>query len=403
MTTNTSTAAANAAPAAPAVAKPRKRDAFRDNGLATLAILLVVAVAVAGWSASFISLHEFALKHMGLSENPAWLVPSTFDGAALGLSLLSFRAAIYGRASLGSMLYVYGFTALSSWINWVHIDDKAGGKFVSALLPIAAVIVFGKVLKEAREAYERRHGKQVFKVRPGLLMLRWMADRTGTRKAIRTQILEIPVQALIGLGAGALAREANEAIESTTRPADTAADEPVAVPEVHRRKLVNGLYADAAVNPAVNPAPVPQPVAAAGPDAAGFAHLDFPHQINRAESLVNGSLGDFAETDVEDGPDANPGANPAETGEEESGTAEVHTSEADKGRRVDSKTSQSLILAGWFNGESARSIADRTGRTTRYIYQQFNALDAKHGPRPRKDDTGEFPAITAANGFAVDR
>src|SRR4051794_748472 len=207
MTTNTSTAAANAAPAAPAVAKPRKRDAFRDNGLATLAILLVVAVAVAGWSASFISLHEFALKHMGLSENPAWLVPSTFDGAALGLSLLSFRAAIYGRASLGSMLYVYGFTALSSWINWVHIDDKAGGKFVSALLPIAAVIVFGKVLKEAREAYERRHGKQVFKVRPGLLMLRWMADRTGTRKAIRTQILEIPVQALIGLGAGALARE----------------------------------------------------------------------------------------------------------------------------------------------------------------------------------------------------
>lgn len=188
----------------------RFRDALRDNGLATLAMVLVVAVAVAGWSASFISLHGFAMAHMGLTARAAWLVPSTFDGAALGLSLLSFRAAIYGRASLGSMLYVYGFTGLSSWINWVHIDDHAGGKLVASLLPIAAVLVFGKVLKEAREAFERRHGKQVFKVRPGLLALRWLADRRGTRAAIRTQILDIPVEALVGLGAGNLARQARE-------------------------------------------------------------------------------------------------------------------------------------------------------------------------------------------------
>lgn len=194
----------------PNPARPRLRDAIRDNGLATAAMVLVVAVAVAGWSASFISLHGFAMAHMGLTARAAWLVPSTFDGAALSLSLLSFRAAIYGRASFGSLLYVYGFTGLSSWINWVHIDDRAGGKFVASLLPIAAVLVFGKVLKEAREAYERRHGKQVFKVRPGLLVLRWFADRRGTRAAIRTQILDIPVEALIGLGAGNLAREARE-------------------------------------------------------------------------------------------------------------------------------------------------------------------------------------------------
>lgn len=195
--------------------KLRLRDALRDNGLATTAMFLVVAVAVAGWSASFIALHAFAQQHIGLSERAAWLVPSTFDGAALALSMLSFRAAIYGRASLGSLLYVDGFTALSSWINWIHITDPQG-KFVSALLPIAAVLAFGKVLKEAREAYERRHGKVVFKMRTGLLMLRWMADRSGTRSAIRNEILAIPVQALVGIGADTLARKAAEMLADKT-------------------------------------------------------------------------------------------------------------------------------------------------------------------------------------------
>jgi hypothetical protein len=44
-------------------AQPRLRDALRDNGLATLAMFLVVAVAVAGWAASFIALHAFAQQH----------------------------------------------------------------------------------------------------------------------------------------------------------------------------------------------------------------------------------------------------------------------------------------------------------------------------------------------------
>ncbi len=210
--------------------KPRFRDTLRDNGLATMAMVLVVAVSVSGWSASFISLHGFAVTHMTLTERAAWLVPATFDGAALGLSLLSFRAAIYGRPSLGSALWVYGFTALSSWINWIHITDRSG-KFVACLLPVAAVLVFGKVLREAREAFERRHGKQVFKVRPGLLVLRWFADRRGTRAAIRTQILDIPVEALIGLSAGNLAREARaSAPDAASQGASGSASESVPQP-----------------------------------------------------------------------------------------------------------------------------------------------------------------------------
>jgi hypothetical protein len=121
---------------------------------------------------------------------------------------------------------------LSSWINWIHINDPQG-KLVSALLPIAAVLAFGKVLKEAREAYERRHGKVVFKVRTGLLMLRWMVDRTGTRAAIRNEILAIPVQALVGLGADALARKAAEILADKEQSAAVGAnpkraDSPVA-------------------------------------------------------------------------------------------------------------------------------------------------------------------------------
>jgi uncharacterized protein DUF2637 len=438
MSTTTSTAPA---PADAAEEKPRLRDAIRDNGLATAAMVLVIGVAVAGWSASFISLHDFAMAHMGLKKDPAWLVPSTFDGAALGLSLLSFRAAIYGRASVGSMVYVYAFTALSSWINWVHIDDHQG-KFVSCLLPIAAVIVFGKVLKEAREAYERRHGKQVFKVRAGLLVLRWIVDRKSTREAIRSQILDIPVQALIGLGAGNLAREAAEQLaesekagediegqdaEDAEKPGDPGHQEALAllrelftangfevfqrVPEgseVHTPAAVQDSDEGPAVNPGVNLVPVPVPATANGFDADGFTHVAFPHQIIRGEDLAAGSQNGLSAANVgpySEAEDVNREVNLADVREEEPGAAEVHESEADKaeekGGRVDAKTSQALILAGWFKGASASSIAAETGRTPRYIYRQLKALDEEHGPRPRKDDTGEIPAITKANGFAV--
>lgn len=237
--------------AAPEV-KPRIRDVLRDSGLATFAMFLVVAVAVAGWAASFIALHAFAEEHIGLSGRAAWLVPSTFDGAALSLSLLSFRAAIYGRSSIGSLLYVYGFTALSSWINWIHINDPRG-RFVSALLPIAAVLAFGKVLKEAREAYERRHGKVVFKIRTGLLALRWMVDRKGTRTAIRNEILSIPVQALVGIGADTLARKAVEML---------AAKEPAAVDGAKPKTGDSSAAKTASPTTTANPAPATTPITA---------------------------------------------------------------------------------------------------------------------------------------------
>lgn len=215
---------------------------LRDSALSATAVILVLATAASGWSASFISLHEFATAHMTLSDGAAWLVPGTFDGAALGLSLLAFRAATFGRASFGSRVYVYGFTGLSSWINYVHITDPQG-RAVACLLPVSAVIVFDKILREAREAYERRHGKQAFRVRPGLLLLRLTIDGQGTREAIRGQIAAIPVEALIGLGAGTLARAAlpagevaSPALESTeeqaTAPSPEPADEtPTIAPE----------------------------------------------------------------------------------------------------------------------------------------------------------------------------
>ena len=197
---------------------------LRDSALSVTAVLLVLATAASGWSASFISLHEFATAHMALSPGAAWLVPGTFDGAALGLSLLAFRAATFGRASLGSRVYVYGFTFLSSWINYVHITDRQG-RLVACLLPVSAVIVFDKILREAREAYERRHGKQVFRVRPGLLLLRLAIDGSGTREAIKDQITAIPVEALIGLGAGTLARAIPPAGEDTSSREQEATEE----------------------------------------------------------------------------------------------------------------------------------------------------------------------------------
>ncbi len=206
-----------APPDGPAGRAQRTANWLRDGALALTAVLLVLSVAAAGWSASFISLHTFAVAHMGLSPGPAWLVPGTFDGAALGLSLLAFRAATHGRASLGARVYVYGFTALSSWINYIHIPDPQG-RVVACLLPIAAVVVFDKLLKEARAAYERRHGREAFRVRPGLLALRLLIDRDATRHAIKQQITAIPVEALIGLGAGNLARAASQA-KTAHRPA----------------------------------------------------------------------------------------------------------------------------------------------------------------------------------------
>lgn len=79
----------------------------------------------------------------------------------------------------------------------------------------------------------------------------------------------------------------------------------------------------------------------------------------------------------------------------EPGPAEVDTASDSK---VDAETAKALIAAGWLNGESVDSTVRKSGRSRSWVYRQFNALDERHGARPRADDTAEIPLVTAANG-----
>jgi hypothetical protein len=181
-----------AAPA-PAPAGPVRGDRWRaaghwlrDTGLGITGFLVVLAVALSGWTASFIGLHQFGHQHMDLSSGAAWLVPITFDGAAGGLSLVVFRASINGRgASLWRFLIVT-FTVLSSWINWEHIGDPTG-RWIASFMPPSAVILFEGLMSEARAAAARRDGSE----RPRVHSLRWFMDRPGTWAIYRAYVLGI--------------------------------------------------------------------------------------------------------------------------------------------------------------------------------------------------------------------
>lgn len=159
---------------------------LRDTGLGITGFILVLIVALAGWTASFIGLHDFGMRHMSLGSDAAWLVPVTFDGAALGLSLVVFRASINGRGANVWRLLIVVFTGLSSWINWQHIDDPTG-RWIASFMPPAAVILFEGLMSEARAAASRRLGRE----RPRLHPLRWAIDRTGTWQIYRSYILGI--------------------------------------------------------------------------------------------------------------------------------------------------------------------------------------------------------------------
>lgn len=167
----------------------RVRDAalwMRDTGLGGLGFALVLVVAVSGWAASFIGLHDFGMNHMGLSERSAWLVPITFDGAPAGLSIVVMRAAMHGRPALVWRLLIVAFTGLSSWINYVHIEDQLG-RTVASFMPPSAVVLFEGLMSEARAAAGRRNGK----VPPRLHPLRWVFDRKGTWKILRAYVLDL--------------------------------------------------------------------------------------------------------------------------------------------------------------------------------------------------------------------
>ncbi len=183
--------------------------------LSPVALGLVALAAVMGWAASFVGLHEYGMTSMtGFDYWTAWLVPATFDGAAFACTLMTYRASIHGRSALRARLLMWAFTAVSSWINWIH-QPTLETRLVAAGLPVAAVAVFDIVLLEMRADYEARHGRTKFRLRPGLLVLRWLVDRTGTTTAFRAQITAIPVHQLIG----------------QATPAEIPAPEPEPVPE----------------------------------------------------------------------------------------------------------------------------------------------------------------------------
>lgn len=167
--------------------------------LSRAALSFVALAAVMGWGASFVGLHAYGQGQMvGFSYWTAWLVPGTFDGAAFGATLITYRASIYGRSAMRGRMLMWSFTAISSWINWIHqVSPQA--QIVAAGLPIAAVAVFDVVLAEMRADYEERHGKRRLRLRPGLLLLRWIVDRTGTGSAFRQQVTDIPVSEIAGL------------------------------------------------------------------------------------------------------------------------------------------------------------------------------------------------------------
>jgi hypothetical protein len=227
---------------------------LRDTGLGGFGFVLVLVVAVSGWAASFIGLHDFGMQHMGLSETTAWLVPITFDGAPAGLSIVVLRAATHGRPALVWRLLIVAFTGLSSWINYEHIEDPLGRE-VASFMPPSAVILFEGLMSEARAAAARRKGRAAPRLHP----LRWFFDFKGTKDIFRSYVLglELPeqlAQAVTAAALGAPSERPDATPQSAPAPAPTPA--PVA--------------------PRSAPAPTPQSAPAPAPGAPQSAPTGAP-------------------------------------------------------------------------------------------------------------------------------
>lgn len=164
---------------------------LRDTGLGVFGVALLLLVATAGWGGSTLGLRDFAQAHMGYEGFAAWLVPATFDGASVGLTIAAFRAAIHGRRAPITRIGIVAFTALSFWMNYEHIDDPIGRR-IAALLPVAAVALLEALLAEGRRAHSRRHGRQQ---RQGMHPLRLLFDWSGTWAIFRAIVVEDPLPA----------------------------------------------------------------------------------------------------------------------------------------------------------------------------------------------------------------
>lgn len=181
-------------------------------------LVFIGLAAIFGWTGSFIGLHAYALSKLsGYNTWTAWAIPGAYDLAAFGCTFAVFRASINGRSAFRGRLMMWGFTAVSASINWIH-QTTYSGHFVASGLPVAAVIVFDFLMTELRADWEKAHGRKAFRLRSGLLLLRYLVDRKGTKAAFRDQITAIPVSALAGLGA--------DLSESVRKHSDTLSADP---------------------------------------------------------------------------------------------------------------------------------------------------------------------------------
>lgn len=197
--------------------------------LATASLAFIALAAAFGWTGSFIGLHGYAVQRMlGFTNHTAWAVPGAYDGAALACTLAVYRASINGRSAARGRFMMFAFTAISSWINYTHQTDHTA-QLVAAGLPIAAVLVFDFLMTELRADWEAAHGRKAFRMRPMLLILRYLVDRAGTKNAFRDQITAIPVSALAGLGAD-LTAPADDAGSKTPEPEPQDAAAPIHLP-----------------------------------------------------------------------------------------------------------------------------------------------------------------------------
>jgi hypothetical protein len=201
----------------------------RDSGLGSFGFALVLGVALSGWSASFIGLHDFGVHHMHLSNGAAWLVPATFDGAPAGLSIVVMRAGIHGRSALLWRLLIVAFTVLSSWINYEHINDPVG-RIVASFMPPSAVILFEGLMSEVRAAAHRRDGRTI---RPRLHPLRFVFDWSGTIDIIRSYVLGLPLPETLSVAvAEALSeRPTVAAVPAMKAPRKDATERPAVAPQ----------------------------------------------------------------------------------------------------------------------------------------------------------------------------
>lgn len=201
---------------------------LRDTGLGTIGFLIVLTVALSGWTASFIGLHQFGTQHMDLTTSEAWLVPVTFDGAAAGLSLVVFRASINGRGAGLWRVLIVAFTALSSWINYVHISDPTG-RWIACYMPPSAVILFEGLMSEARAAAARRNGHERARVHA----LRWVFDFSGTLNLYRQYVMAVELPEPLQQGSANLPVNpgTNRVPNPTTEPMEPAGTDPANHPE----------------------------------------------------------------------------------------------------------------------------------------------------------------------------